>query len=219
MSILDVLAARGAVLTDKHFVYAKGGHGPNYINIDPALPDVELMNEVCHQLGAPFSGNVDTVAAPATGGIPLAVLTALSLTGRDKRHPAVVWADKITVDGKDDFVFDRDGFKRELSGRRVLIVEDLLNTGGSVKQVVDRAREAGAEVVGVSVVCNRGPETAESLGVPKLHAVEKVDFQVFPGDDCPLCVREVPIVTDIGHGAGYQVTHPDYVGKYVTLLD
>ena len=105
-----------------------------------------------------------------------------------------------------------------LKGKYVLVVEDLLNTGDTVKKVVAQVRRHGGHVIGVSAICNRGPETAESLGVPRLEALASVDFEVLDPDDCRLCQAKIPIVEDIGHGGKYKELHPDYPGRYKKLL-
>ncbi len=207
MEVLDMLSTHGAVLRDKHFVYKSGMHGPHYINMDVVLPQVDLMMLVCTALADEFA-HIDTVVGAATGAIPLTTLTALSVGCN------AVWADKVG----DDFAFERAGFAEQLEGKQVLVVEDLLNTGDTVKKVVAQARQHGAEVVGVSVVCNRGSQTAESLDVPRLSALASVNFQAFEPDHCPQCIMRVPIVTDIGHGAQYQRQHPGYAPGYTTLL-
>jgi orotate phosphoribosyltransferase len=173
---------------------------------------------ICNQLVKPFAGEgINTVAAPATGGIILAAGMVRSfewkgpLTGREIK---CVWADK---EG-DDFVFNRAGFTDHLDGQKVLVVEDLLTTGGSVLKVCRKVEEHGGHVVGVSAVCNRGGVTAKDLEVPKLQSIMSVDFTAVDADDCSLCADQVPIVEDIGHGHAYRQSHPDYRGGYVTLL-
>jgi orotate phosphoribosyltransferase len=216
MDVLALLQDRGAVYLDEHFVYKSKKHGSKYINMDPLFPDVTSMEILCEGLAKPFLGHVDTVAAAATGGIPLAMFTAMNLVGSsgDFAYPQAVWADKKG----DDFEFGRAGFAEALRGKRVLVVEDLLNTGDSVKKVIAQARLHGAEIIGVSVICNRGRETAESLGVPRLDALSSVDFQVFDADACPLCANDTRIVEDIGHGDEYKIKNPDYKGGYKKLL-
>lgn len=219
MDVLETLAERGAILTNWHFVYKSGKHGPHYINMDPVFPDTKLMLAICTALGEPFTHNrlnnpIDTVVGAATGAIPLATLTAASLGNWRWPYPAIAWADKVG----DTFGFLRAGFREQLAGKQVLVVEDLLNTGDTVKKVVEQAQAWGAEIVGVSVVCNRGKETAESLGVPRLEALASVDFKVLDEDTCSLCAQNVPIVSDIGHGDWYQQKHPDYEGGYASLL-
>lgn len=215
MDILDTLEERGAILTDYHFVYKSGKHGPHYINMDPVFPDTGLMVAVCNRLGADFAHcDIDTVVGAATGAIPLVTLTAVGIGMRYSPYPAIAWADKVG----DTFGFLRAGFREQLAGKRVLVVEDLLNTGDTVKKVIEQAQAWGADIVGVSVVCNRGNETAESLGVPRLEALASVSFQVLDEDTCSLCAQNVPIVSDIGHGDWYQQKHPDYAGGYTSLL-
>ena len=213
MDVLQVLTDAGAVSSDRHFVYTSGKHGSTYINLDPLLPDIVLMTDLCRELATPFVGDVEVVAAPAVGAIVLAVLTAQALSAGGNRVPAV-WADK-TGDG--DFAFTRVGFGELLSGRRVLVVEDLITTGGSVAKVSREAERIGAHVVGVSAVCNRGGATAKQLSVPRLHVLAEVDFTAFPPDTCPLCVDAVPVVEDIGHGSEFRLQHPGYPGGFMEL--
>jgi orotate phosphoribosyltransferase len=210
---IDVLAELdrvGAILLDRHFVYKSGKHGSGYINMDPLFPDVGLVSAIGSELVRPFANEFDTVASPATGGIVLA-FAAAAQAGEDV---AAVWADKH----ERGFAFERAGFVQQLAGKRVLVVEDLLTTGGSVIGVCREVERNGGTLVGVSAICNRGGVTAEQLGVPRLEALASVTFEAVTEEACPLCAAEIPIVEDIGHGAGYKAEHPDFPGGYVTLL-
>jgi orotate phosphoribosyltransferase len=211
-AVILALDQAGAVLRNRHFVYRSSKHGSAYVDLDPVLPDVELMSLLCSELGRPFLGEIDTVAAPATGGIPLAVLTAKAL-GESGASVASVWADK--QDG--ELAFRRAGFKRYLANRRVLVVDDLLTTGGSISEVCRGAEQYGANIVGVSVVCNRGKVTASHLGVPRLESLADIDFDAVSADECDLCIRRVPIVEDVGYGMSFKRRYPDHVGGYVRL--
>ena len=213
MNVLSELAGVGAILTGKHFVYTSGKHGPNYINLDPLFPAARLTFEICQLLAHPFVGQFDTVASPAVGGVVLCELTALAAS-TEERPVYAVWADKVGG----DMLFERAGFAKHLSQRRVLLVEDLLTTGGSLVKVLHRARDLGAEIVGASVICNRGGLTADTLGVPRLESLSEVSFEAFDADRCPLCAAATPIVEDIGHGAEYRAQEPGYGGGFVKLL-
>lgn len=211
--VLADLARVGAILTGRHFVYTSGKHGPNYINIDPLFPDATLTFEICQRLAHPFKGEFDTVASPAVGGVVLCELTALAESSK-QRPVHAVWADK-TADG---FEFERAGFVEHLRGRRVLLVEDLLTTGGSLSSVHQKVLHHGGLVVGASVICNRGRVTARELGLERLAALADVDFEAYDAEECPMCARSEPIVEDIGHGAEYKVGSPGYSGGYIRLL-
>jgi orotate phosphoribosyltransferase len=211
MDVLSELDRVGAILLDRHFVYKSGKHGSGYINLDPLFPDVELVSAICAELVQPFEDSFDTVAGPATGGIVLAFAAADRAARPNVR---AVWADK-TADG---FAFERAGFLAQVSGRRVLVVEDLLTTGGSVAAVCREVVGHGGVLVGASVICNRGAVTAEQIGVPRLESLATVNFEAVDPQHCPLCAAEVPIVADIGHGAAYKADHPDHPGGYVTVL-
>lgn len=208
MNVLNELENIGAIFTGKHFVYASGKHGSGYINMDIMFPQVELVATLCRDLVKPFEGQFDVVAAPATGGIELGVLSALAA------NVPGVWADK---DDEGGFVFERAGFAETLKDKRVLVVEDLLTTGGSVEKVARQVEKEGGTVIGISVVCNRGSVTAEALNVPRLEALANVQFTAEEPENCPLCKAAQPIVENMGHGDDYKKAHPDYAGKYVRL--
>lgn len=208
MNVLEKLEEVGAIFNDRHFVYASGMHGSGYINMDIMFPNVDFMAELCEHLTAPFAGEFDVVAAPATGGIVLSVLSALSA------HCPGVWADKTSDGG---FAFERSGFAEAIAGKRVLVVEDLLTTGGSVEKVCRAIEQEGGVVIGISVVCNRGNVTKETLKVPKLNSLAEVSFTAQNPDECNLCKESKPIVANMGHGDDYQSANPDYLGGYITL--
>src|SRR5258706_9407381 len=97
-----------------HFVGISGKHLSGYYNIDPALPDVELMSELCRQLVEPFKdAGVEAVFVPAIGAIPMAEWGPHHLTQMTGKPVAGVWADKVKPRG---FVIERTGFERELKG-------------------------------------------------------------------------------------------------------
>lgn len=227
MDILAELEKAGAVLLDKHFVYKSGKHGSGYINMDPLFPNLKLIARIGEKLVEPFRTTwvdserptVQTVAAPATGGILLAYAAA-SAWHRDLSDPLpAVWADK---DG-DNFVFERAGFTEHLRGRNVLVVEDLLTTGESAAKVCREAEKHGANIVGISAIINRGGVTAEDLpvgymGAPRLESLANVSFEAVDAPSCQLCAKKVPIVEDIGHGMDFKQKNPNYAGGYTKLL-
>ncbi len=105
----------------------------------------------------------------------------------------------------DKFIFKR-GYGKLVKGKRVLVVEDILNTGGSADRVVKCVREAGGEVVGLGAICNRGGVSAEQLGVPKLFALLNVSLDAYEPEKCPLCKAGVPINEEVGHGKDFMAS-------------
>lgn len=214
MDILEELGRSGAVLVDKHFVYKSGKHGSGYIDPDRILPSMGSMQRYCRSLATPFmKDNVDVVVAPAVGGIVLAVLTASWLGNWFVREVGAVWADK---DG-DTYSFERAGFDEQVTKRRVLVVDDLLTAGTSIKGTIAAIAPYHPQIVGAAVLVNRGGVTAEDLGVPRLESLASVDFEAVDSGQCQLCKQRVPIVTDFGHGDKLQSIFPEYEGGFVKL--
>lgn len=207
MDILKELEKIGAVMTDKHFVYASGAHGPGYITMDPMFPNAKLMKEICKRLVEPFDDQFDAIVAPATGGIVLSVLCS-QVSGRPG-----LWADK----SNGGFAFERTGFVEHIKNSRVLVVEDLLTTGSSVKKVCQQVEDNGGQVIGISTVCNRGGVTHEALDVPRLESLVSVSMTSEPAETCQLCASGRPIVVNVGHGDDFQQANPNYPGGYITL--
>jgi orotate phosphoribosyltransferase len=210
-NVLSMLREAGSIYVDQHFVYTSGKHGSAYINVDPILPNLGILSLLCARMAAPFMGAVDTVAAPATGGIVFSTLVAQRLGG-ESYDVAAVWADHANG----TFEFTRAGFQSHLEGRRVLVVDDIFNTGSSVLDVCSKAERMGADIVGISVLCNRSGQPADQLGIRRLTALVTLNFSAVPATDCELCAKGIPIVGDIGHGDQFKSSHPDYVGGYTT---
>jgi orotate phosphoribosyltransferase len=84
----------------------------------------------------------------------------------------------------------RRGFTLE-SADRVLVVEDVLTTGGSTRETIDVARSGGGQVVGAAAIVNRSGRSVQ-LGVP-FSALVEIDLPVYQPDACPLCARGLPI--------------------------
>lgn len=103
------------------------------------------------------------------------------------------------------FGFKR-GYDKLIAGKRVLVVEDVLTTGGSVRAVVDAIRALKGDIVGVGVLCNRGGITVQDIGdVPRLEALVHVTLDAWDEAECPLCRQGVPINTSVGKGSEFLV--------------
>lgn len=87
-----------------------------------------------------------------------------------------------------------------MTGKNVLIVEDIINTGGTVKNIVDLVRSLDGRVFGISAICNRGDATKKSLGVPELISLVNIKLISWPEKECPLCQKGIPVNVEFGKG-------------------
>lgn len=202
--VIEILKSVGAVLTDDHFVYTSGKHGSVYINKDSLYPHAQKTAQVgklfateCLKM---FPDGVDTVAAPALGGIILSQWTAFYLSEMLGREVMGVYAEK-TPDKS--FAFTR-GYDQHITGKKVLVIEDLTTTGGSVKKIVDVVKAASGNVVAVGVMVNRDPDHVNSdmMGAP-FFALGVLKAEAFDENAMPEDLKQRPINVMIGHGKKY----------------
>ena len=200
--VVDILKKIGAVITDDHFVYTSGKHGEVYINKDSLYPHTKETSQVCKLMAELYKDKeVDIVVGPALGGIILSQWVAHHLSEIKGKEVLGVYTVK---DETSNQVFDRRGYDKLVKGKKVLVVEDLTTTGGSVKKAVDSVKQAGGEVMGVCVMVNRDPENVNSelVGAP-FTAVGVLKAEAFDESECPFCKENRPINTKIGHGKEY----------------
>ncbi|MDP3725944.1 MAG: phosphoribosyltransferase family protein [bacterium] len=223
--VLEILGKLGAVITDSHIVYTSGLHGIAYVNKDALYPHTAETSSLCRAIAERFvDDNVQVVIAPAIGGVILSQWVAHHLTEMNGHEVLGVYAEKsqklgsplwyicfglrllwqqipqLGVAPKEYFVIKR-GYDKLILGKRVLVVEDVLTTGGSVKKVVEATRAISGNVIGLGALCNRGRVTERDVGnVPKLIALTSVTFSAWTEEECPLCRENIPINTNVGKG-------------------
>lgn len=204
MDIIEILKGVGAIITDSHLVYTSGKHGSVYVNKDALYPHTAESSKV----GAMFAEKVknmdiDVVIAPALGGIILSQWTAHHLSQMKKKEIFGVYSEKTDDNGQ----IIKRGYDKLVAGKNILILEDITNTGGSVKKLVDEVRAKGGNIVQVYVMVNRDPEhvTSETIGAP-FAALGTLPAEAFEQSECPLCKNNTPINTAVGHGKKYLET-------------
>jgi orotate phosphoribosyltransferase len=178
--VLTIFRRSGALL-DGHFRLSSGLHSPGYLQCALVLQhprEAELLGaalgEVVRSLGAV------TVLSPAIGGIVIGQEVGRALGVR------ATFAER-----QDGTLTLRRGFTLE-PGEKVLIVEDVVTTGGSTRETIDVARAAGAEVVGACAIVDRSGGK-QGLDVP-FHALLPMDVKAYKEDECPLCKQGLPVV-------------------------
>ena len=183
--ILEALESNGAVLRG-HFRLSSGRHSDVFVQKFRVFEDPLLTRTLGEHIAQLYEEDpFDTVASPAVGAIVLGFSVALAGAAR------MIFSER--EDGKMTF---RRGFTLE-PGERVLVVEDILTTGGSAREVVDLVAGTGAQPVGAAVLLDRSdPAAPPDLGVP-LRSLVRLDVPSFTEDECPQCLEGEPI-TDPG---------------------
>jgi orotate phosphoribosyltransferase len=184
---LDAFEAARAFLRG-HFAYTSGRHGADYLEKFRILENPVATAELAGMIVDRFrSSRVELVAGPTTGGIILAFEVARQL------GVTTVYAERGENGGR----VLRRGFEVE-PGARVLVVDDVVTTGGSVAEVVTCITQAGGEVVGIGVLADRtgGRQRAEA----PFFACLTVDFPSYAPEKCPLCQAGVPLAAPRGSG-------------------
>ncbi len=200
--ILQIFAKVGAVITGSHIVYTSGKHGTAYIDKDAIYPHTTETSRLCRVIAKQFWDNdVDTVIAPAIGGAILSQWVAYHLSEMTCRMVASTYAEKS--EDKNIFVIRR-GYDYFIRKQNILVVEDVLTTGGSAKKVIEAVRALGGNIVGLAVLCNRGGIMPEDVAnPPELFALVNVKFDAWDERECPLCAQNIPINTDVGKSREY----------------
>ena len=178
----------GVFVTNDHFEYTSGKHGDTYINKDAIYPHVGLVSDICKDIALEFAkDDIEAVLAPAAGGIVLTQWVAYWMEELTGQEVLACYADKRPKGG---FIIKR-GYDKMIEGKKTLILEDIINTGGSVKRVVSEAKGHGALIVGAACIFNRGRVKPESIGVNRLYSVIDIELSIYESNNCKLCQENI----------------------------
>jgi orotate phosphoribosyltransferase len=177
--ILQALKDADAIRTG-HFVLTSGRHSDGYVQCARILEDPALTTTLAKTAveRLPEGLDIDLVAAPAVGGLIIGFAVAQALGVKfifsEREQGAMVFRRAFAVP----------------AGARVLVVEDVVTTGGSVGEVVDLVRQAGGEVVGVVSLIDRG---GEKKFVAPFWPLLKLEVESWEPEACSLCADGVPV--------------------------
>ncbi|MCI8459135.1 MAG: orotate phosphoribosyltransferase [Clostridia bacterium] len=171
--ILEVFNKTGGILKG-HFLLTSGRHSDTYMQCAKLFVHPEESAYLCAALAEQLREfKADAVVSPAVGGIIMGYEVARQL-------------------GVIDLFAEREGGEMTLrrgfaldKGMRVIVVEDVVTTGGSVKEVIELCRKAGADVVAVASVVDRSGGQVD-FGVP-YRALLSMEVKSYEADECPLC--------------------------------
>jgi len=180
--VLDIFRQAGAIL-EGHFILTSGRHSAVYMQKARVFMHADLTEKLCRALAekirAEISGPIDYVVGPAVGGLIPAYETSRHL------HVPAIWVER------EDGVFRLRRFDIK-KGARVVIVEDIVTTGLSVRETVQAMREVGAEVVAAACILDRSGGRVD-VGVPLL-ALADYEVPSYDADALPPELAALPAV-------------------------
>jgi len=178
--IIDKFKSAGALL-EGHFILSSGLHSSAYLQCAIALQTPAVVAEFGAAIAEQFAGaRIETVASPAIGGLVIGYEVARRLGAR------FIWTEReggqMTL---------RRGFSLS-QGERVLVVEDVITTGGSTRETIDVIRTHGAAVVAAASIIDRSGGKAD-VGVPRV-SLATLDVPALDPADCEACQRGEPAI-------------------------
>jgi orotate phosphoribosyltransferase len=182
------------LMLDGHFDYGNGFHGRVYINPHALFRHPSTIwrfaQDLLDVLPAELLQATQVVVGPATGGALLAhTLAGLLDSRRSLSHPPSSFAPVHNVGNHFGF---RPFYAREIRGKRVLLADDVRNTGQTLARCAELVKDAGGTVVATMQIYDR-LESQTDLGVPNVALAEYKAPPNFNAADCPLCEAKVPI--------------------------
>ena len=179
-NIEEIFQKSGALLKG-HFLLTSGLHSPLYWEKFRILQFPNYTEQLCRMIAAHFQKQgIQVVAGPTTGGIILAFEVAKQLGVRG------IFAEK---EGNERAF--RRGFTIN-PGERVLIVDDILTTGSSIREVMEAVSKLGGKLIGIGVLVDRSEQKLD-FSVP-LFSCHRSITPTYTPQDCPLCAAKIPLV-------------------------
>lgn len=178
--VLNIFKETGALL-DGHFLLTSGLHSPQYFQCARVLQYPQHAQKLCWEIAYNFmSANVNVVIGPALGGIVVAQEVARLMSCRS-----------IFAERENNRMTLRRGFEIK-PNENVLVVEDVVTTGGSINEVIQLVKDIGANLVGIGFLVDRSQNRVQ-FDRPKFSLLE-MEVVTYQPDECPLCKQGVELV-------------------------
>ncbi len=183
--VLEILRSCDALL-EGHFKYTSGRHGSRYFEKIRIVRQPHLVDELGRMMAdvmADLADQIDIVCAPAFGAVVFGFSTALHM---DRPFAFLQRSAEGTMT-------IRSGFRDAIEGKRVLLVEDVCTTGGSIVESAEALQALGATIIQVGLIVDR---TAGELdvGIP-YRSLLSVKAASWSPDECPLCSKGLELTT------------------------
>jgi orotate phosphoribosyltransferase len=183
------------LMLDGHFDYGNGYHGRVYLNPHQLFRHPSTIwrfaQDLIDLMPSDLVQRTEVVAGPVTGGALLAHTIAGLLDSRRSLTHAPCSFAPFNYDPSGGFAL-RTFYRREIKGKRVLLADDVRNTGETLARCAALVKEAGGTVVATVEIYDRCESDAD-LGVPNIALAEYRTPENFKAGDCPLCAQKVPI--------------------------
>jgi orotate phosphoribosyltransferase len=175
MEILNHFKQTDALL-EGHFILSSGLHSPNYLQCALALQYPSDATKFGRAIAEHFTNeNIETVASPAIGGLIIGYAVAQALNVR------FIWTER-----ENGLMTVRRGFSVK-ENERILVVEDVITTGGSTRECIEALETRGGKVVAAASIIDRSNGKAD-VGVPRI-ALVSLDVPSYETEDCPMCAK------------------------------
>lgn len=201
-AMIELFRDRGAFFTGGHYAISPRYHTSSFVVKQRLTVEPQFTGVLGVNLAAPFlntGGGFQVVVCPAPGALLLGNAAAEHRMLTSMLVTKIVYAVK---DSRGRYHW-RGLFEDDVRGKRVLIVEDMIYTGGTAKQLVRLVHQSGGEVVGVSALWNCSNVSAETIGA-KLHSAVNVPLERWTKKKCPMCAKGMPTDTRVGYGRRKQ---------------
>ena len=163
-------------LLEGHFLLSSGLHSPQYLQCALALQSPFDAVKFGEAIAEHFTNEkIETVASPAIGGLIIGFAVAQALNVR------FIWTER-----ENNLMTVRRGFSVK-ENERILVVEDVITTGGSTRECIEALERRGAKVVGAASLIDRSNGAAE-VGVPRISLVS-LEVPSYKPEACPMCER------------------------------
>lgn len=204
--VLELLQKTDGIFSG-HFVYTSGKHAPRYLNKMSVFLHPIYASEVGKLFADKYKdAEIDIVVAPAMGGIILGQWTAYHISKLKNKDILSTYTEKdkgsFSSAAESNHIFTK-GNEKYVIGKKVLIVEDIVTTGISIKKVVKAVQYAGGKIIEACAMANINPDPEsinDKLVGAKFSSIAELPIVLYDEDNCELCKSGVPINTTIGHG-------------------
>ena len=212
--VLQIAKNAGALYVDDHIVDMTFAHTTCCADFRVFRRRPELANDfrrLCDNLAYAFSeiNEIDGVVGPETHGGEIAKAVAFQLSRLGSRHVRAITAFKRSDTLGKDFYFPEED-RVFMLNKKLLILDDVLHRGTTIRPMLARARKCGAQPIAVGVFANQSALSAQDFDVPFFHTLLTLETQVWTEEECRKvgpCSRGVPINTKVARGAEFVAKH------------